>query len=82
MPVLQVSQQVYPRYQPQAQTPRGAQALVVDEGFDPGLTHTSTHWEIFLGFTYLLPHRLWPDHRNDRRQAPESYGINGSKPGL
>ena len=56
--------------------------LVVDAGFDHGLTHTSTHWEIFLGFTYLLPHRLWPDHRNDRRQAPESYGINGSKPGL
>src|SRR6266404_4081910 len=50
--------------------------LVVDAGFDHGLTHTSTHWEIFLGFTYLLPHRLWPDHRNDRRQAPESYGIN------
>ncbi len=56
--------------------------LVVDAGFDHGLTHTSTHWEIFLAFTYLLPHRLWPDHRNDRRQAPESYGINGSKPGL
>jgi hypothetical protein len=33
--------------------------LVFDAGFDHGLTHTSTHWESFLGFTYLLPHRLW-----------------------
>ena len=34
--------------------------LVVDAGFDHGLTNTSTHWEEFIGFTYLLPHRLWP----------------------
>jgi hypothetical protein len=40
--------------------------LVVDGGFDHGLTKTSTHWEAFLGFTYLLPHRLWPDHRDDQ----------------
>ena len=40
--------------------------LVVDGGFDHGLTQTSTHWEAFLGFTYLLPHRLWPDHRDAR----------------
>ncbi len=33
--------------------------LVIDGGFDHGLTHTSTHWESFVGFTYLLPHRLW-----------------------
>jgi hypothetical protein len=33
--------------------------LVVDAGFDHGLTTTSTHWEEFIGFTYLLPHRLW-----------------------
>jgi hypothetical protein len=33
--------------------------LVVDAGFDRGLTSTSTHWEVFVGFTYLLPHRLW-----------------------
>jgi hypothetical protein len=33
--------------------------LVVDIGFDHGLTGTSTHWETFAGFTYLLPHRLW-----------------------
>jgi hypothetical protein len=34
--------------------------LVIDAGFDRGLTATSTHWEEFIGFTYLLPHRLWP----------------------
>lgn len=33
--------------------------LVFDAGFDRGLTHTSTQWEAFAGFTYLLPHRLW-----------------------
>jgi hypothetical protein len=33
--------------------------LVLDGGFEKGLTNTSTHWEAFGGFTYLLPHRLW-----------------------
>ena len=33
--------------------------LVVDGGFGHGLTGTSTDWEEFIGFTYLLPHRLW-----------------------
>ena len=33
--------------------------LVVDGGFNRGLTSTSTQWEGFTGFTYLLPHRLW-----------------------
>jgi hypothetical protein len=33
--------------------------LVFDAGFNHGLTGTSTNWEAFLGFTYLLPHRLW-----------------------
>jgi hypothetical protein len=33
--------------------------LVVDVGFNRGLTSTSTQWEGFAGFTYLLPHRLW-----------------------
>ena len=33
--------------------------LVWDAGFDRGLTGSSTHWEAFVGFTYLLPHRLW-----------------------
>ena len=34
--------------------------LVIDGGFNHGLTTTSTHWEEFIGFTYLFPHRLWP----------------------
>jgi len=33
--------------------------LAIDGGFDRGFTKTSTHWEEFIGFTYLLPHRLW-----------------------
>ena len=33
--------------------------LVFDAGFDRGLTSTSTRWEFFAGFTYLLPRRLW-----------------------
>jgi hypothetical protein len=33
--------------------------LVVDAGFNHGLTKTSTRWEAFVGFTHLLPHRLW-----------------------
>ena len=33
--------------------------LVLDAGFNRGLTSTSTRWEGFVGFTYLLPHRLW-----------------------
>ena len=33
--------------------------LVLDVGFNKGLTDTSTPWEGFGGFTYLVPHRLW-----------------------
>ena len=33
--------------------------LVFDVGFDIGLTTTSTHEEVFGGFTYLIPHKLW-----------------------
>lgn len=33
--------------------------LVVDVGFNRGLTSTSTQWEGIAGLTYLLPHRLW-----------------------
>jgi Putative MetA-pathway of phenol degradation len=33
--------------------------LVLDCGFERGLTSTSTAWQGFAGFTYLLPHRLW-----------------------
>jgi hypothetical protein len=32
--------------------------LVFDVGFQHGLTSTSTHWEVFAGFTYLLPQRI------------------------
>lgn len=40
--------------------------LVFDMGFNHGLTTTSTEWEAFAGFTYLLPHRLWA-----RRTVPQ-----------
>ena len=33
--------------------------LVLDAGFNKGLTGTSTRSEVFVGFTYLLPRRLW-----------------------
>ena len=36
--------------------------LVLDAGFDHGLTSSSTQWERFVGFTYVLPHRLWRFH--------------------
>lgn len=32
--------------------------LVLDGGFNRGLTMTSTRWEEFVGFTYLLPRRV------------------------
>lgn len=38
--------------------------LVIDGGFDHGFTSTSTRWEDFAGFTYLLPHRLWRQRNN------------------
>ena len=33
--------------------------LVLDGGFNRGLTATSTHWEAFVGFTYLVPRKMW-----------------------
>jgi hypothetical protein len=33
--------------------------VVLDGGFDRGLTNTSTRWEAFAGFTYLLPRPLF-----------------------
>jgi hypothetical protein len=33
--------------------------LVFDAGFSKGLTSTSTRWEAFAGFTYLLPKKLF-----------------------
>ncbi|MFI5056705.1 MAG: hypothetical protein ACHQLQ_00835 [Candidatus Acidiferrales bacterium] len=43
--------------------------LVLDGGFNRGLTGTSTRWEAFAGFTYLLPHRVW---RARQRLRPEN----------
>jgi hypothetical protein len=40
--------------------------LVFDAGFNRGLTSTSTQWEGLAGFTYLLPHRLWPARNHAR----------------
>jgi hypothetical protein len=37
--------------------------LVFDGGFNRGLTDTSTRWEAFVGFTYLLPHPLFRRHQ-------------------
>jgi hypothetical protein len=37
--------------------PRGN--LVLDAGFNRGLTSTSTRWQTFVGFTYVFPHSLW-----------------------
>lgn len=37
--------------------------LVVDAGFNHGFTSTSTQWEEFVGFTYVLPHRLWKSRK-------------------
>jgi hypothetical protein len=39
--------------------------LVLDAGFDHGLTSTSTNWQAFAGFTYLLPIRLFPEHKTN-----------------
>ena len=41
--------------------------LVLDGGFDRGITATSTAWQGFAGFTYLLPHRLWGGETADPR---------------
>ena len=34
--------------------------LVFDFAVTRGLTRTSTRWQVTAGFTYLLPHGLWP----------------------
>jgi hypothetical protein len=47
--------------------------LVLDCGFDHGLTSTSTQWEALAGFTYLLPHKsplTWPRSRGAKSYAP------------
>lgn len=35
--------------------------LIFDAALVHGLTSTSTQWQETIGFTYLLPRRLWPD---------------------
>lgn len=50
--------------------------LVLDCGFNHGLTSTSTQWEVVAGFTYLLPHKLpltWP-----RKSAATANFSGGS----
>ena len=44
--------------------------LVLDAGFNRGLTGSSTQWEGFAGFTYLLPRRLWRQKTLARRIRP------------
>ena len=36
--------------------------IILDVSLDKGLTSTSTERQGLVGFSYLLPHRLWPDH--------------------
>ena len=33
--------------------------LVLDIGFSRGLTSSSTHWQAFAGFTYMIPRKLF-----------------------
>lgn len=33
--------------------------LVMDGGFNRGLTSSSTRWEAFVGWTFMLPKKLW-----------------------
>ncbi len=46
--------------------------LIIDLGFDHGLTATSTQWQGIAGFTYLLPHGLW----NKRQPAAKAIAKN------
>ena len=55
--------------------------FVIDVGFNRGLTKTSTSWETFFGFTYLLPYRIWKEqssHAWHRREYEKSR--NGKEP--
>ncbi len=35
--------------------------VILDVSVDKGLTSTSTEWQGLVGFSYIFPHRLWPD---------------------
>jgi len=47
--------------------------LVFDAGFDHGVTSSSTQWEGFAGFTYLLPHRLWKQRDKPPNKSASAY---------
>ena len=49
--------------------------LVLDCGFDRGLTRTSTAWQGFAGVTYLMPHRLWP-HEGDQERPRLHHHVH------
>ena len=53
--------------------------LVIDAGFNHGFTSSSTQWEVFGGFTYLLPHRLWRSRAQPKvgHDAGSCETING-----
>jgi len=52
-----------------------SKVLVLDIGFNRGLTDTSTHWEVFAGVTYLLPHRLWKPHGSRQITGASTNGF-------
>jgi hypothetical protein len=49
--------------------------FVLDGGFNHGLTSTSTQWEVFFGFTYLLPHRVARGNHVKNEARKESLQI-------
>jgi len=52
--------------------------LVLDAGFNCGITDTSTRWEYFAGFTYLLPRRLWNRSFRPRAQTDDFQRIRSA----
>jgi hypothetical protein len=57
--------------------------LVLDGGVQFGLTNTSTQREVFIGFTYLLPHNLLPrrgTNSGQKRRPGIPEGSSGSRP--
>jgi hypothetical protein len=57
--------------------------LVLDGGFEFGLTGTSTKKEVFVGFTYLLPHKLLggrSTNSGQERRPGIPEGSSGSRP--
>jgi hypothetical protein len=57
--------------------------LVLDAGLQFGLTNTSTQREVFVGFTYLLPHNLLErrgTNSGQKRRPGIPEGSSGSRP--